>query len=402
MVTTTRADWGLLSPLAHKIAMDKDLKLRIVVSGTHLNKKFGKTYLEIKQEKLPIHKKIPILKYGDSQLDIAKTMARTLTKFSQYFLATQPDLIIILGDRYEAMCVSLAASNLNIPIAHLCGGESTQGANDEYMRHCITKMSYLHFPTTQTYLNRIVQLGENPKRVFNVGSLAVENIYNTPLMNQSELASFLDISTNFLQNFCLLTYHPATLEIHQQHNNTTTQQQIQLIIDTLLTHPFNIIATKANADCQGEIINQTLTQYARKFPKKIILKPSLGKLGYLSALQYAKFMIGNSSSGLSEAPILKIPTINIGDRQKGRLNIASVINTPLLQKNITQAIHQAMDTDFLQSINNLSHPFGNGNTSSQIVKIIKDFLYNQTIDIKKSFYDLYNDDSTLKNTKGLN
>lgn len=382
IITTTRAEWGLLSPLAHRIAADRELRFNIVASGAHLSKDFGETYHEIEQEGFSIHKKISILKKGNSRLDIAKTMARTIKKFSRYFLKTKPDLIVILGDRYEIMSVAIAASNLNIPIAHLCGGESTQGANDEYMRHCITKMSYLHFPTTQVYEKRIVQLGENPKRVFNVGSLAVENIYNTTLMNKKELSFFLNISTDFLEKFCLLTYHPVTLE------NQNPAKQIQLILDTLLNTPFNIVATKANADCQGNNINQVLEKYAQKYPTKIILKPSLGKLGYLSALKHSLFVIGNSSSGLSEAPILKKPTINIGDRQKGRLISPSVINTSLNKTKIIKAIQQATDTDLLQYLQESSHPFGDGNTSEQITKIIKEFLYNHSIDIKKTFYDL--------------
>ena len=388
LVTGTRAEWGLLYPLAKALKNTPFFKLSLIVTGAHLSKTLGNTYKEIQADGFKIDVKIPILQDSSStQLDIAKSLSTTIAAFSQHFSTSPYDMVIILGDRYEAFGVSIACANLNIPIAHISGGETTQGANDEYMRHCITKMSYLHFTSTEIYRRRVIQLGENPSRVFNVGSLAVENIHNTPLLTQAGLESTLQTPADFLHSFCVLTFHSTTLE------STNPTQEITLILNALLQSPYKILATKANADSGGTLINEVLESYAKKYPQNIVLCASLGRVLYLSSLNLASFVIGNSSSGLGEAPILRTPTINIGDRQKGRLMPKSVLTitpNPNDEKAYIQAILDSIQAvtseDFTQKT--IAHPFGNGTTSQQMIQILQNTLYNDTINLKKAFYDI--------------
>lgn len=388
LVTGTRAEWGLLYPLAKALRDSHIFDFSLLVTGSHLSQALGNTYKEIESDGFHITAKIPILQDSSStQLDIAKSLAATITAFSQYFLHAPCDMVILLGDRYEAFGVAIACANLNIPIAHISGGETTQGANDEYMRHCISKMSYLHFTSTDTYAKRVIQLGENPSRVFNVGSLAVENIFNTHLLTQAQIESTLQTPTHFLDSFCVLTFHSTTLE------STNPTQEITLILQALLKSPYKILATKANADSGGSLINEVLESYMREYPQKIVLCASLGRVLYLSSVKLAKFMIGNSSSGLGEAPILNTPTINIGDRQKGRLMPHSVISiTPNLEEpqaymqEVLDSINHLASKDFAPK--NISHPFGNGTTSGQIIEILQNTLYHSTINLKKAFYDI--------------
>lgn len=391
IVTGTRAEWGLLYPLAKAIQNHQYLKLHLIVTGAHLSPSLGNTYQEIENDGFSINKKIPILHNDNTNaLNTAHTLANTIINFSKYFSKNRPDMVILLGDRYEAFGVAISAANLNIPIAHISGGESTQGANDEYMRHCITKMSYLHFPSTHFYAKRIIQLGEDPQRVFNVGSLAVENIHNAPFMSKTNLAQKIQVKKAFLDRFCVLTFHSTTLD------NTNPSKEITLILQSLLQSNFNILATKANADAEGHSINLILEEYAKKYPDKITLCASLGRVMYLSSLKFAAFVIGNSSSGLSEAPILGIPTINIGDRQKGRFMPQSVVSiTPNQQEpqqytqTILNTITYVTNNAFLSQMTH-SHPFGEGKTTEHITDIIESTLKNNTINLKKAFYMLEN------------
>lgn len=379
IITGTRAEWGLLSPLAYTFAQDSFFNTSIIATGSHLSKKFGLTLQEIKQTThLPIYT-IPIFKDIKTHNDIAHCIGQSIISFTQFFTTNPCDMVVVLGDRYEIFAACIAIANLNIPIAHLCGGETTEGANDEYMRHCITKMSYLHFPTTNFYRNRIIQLGEHPSRVFNHGSLALENLMKTTLLSQQELSASLQISPSFLDHFCLLTFHPTTLE------SNNPKEEIQTILDCLLQSNINILATKANADFQGDQINQTLLEYSQKFPDKIILVSSLGQQKYYSATKLSKFVIGNSSSALSEAPMLQTPSIDIGDRQKGRYAPKSVIRVACNYTEISRGIHKILKQDFqFDSI----LPFGNGDTSQKITQTIKTFLTLETIKLKKEFFDI--------------
>lgn len=384
LITATRAEWGLLSPLARALHSSPLFELRLIITGAHLCEELGDTKQEVLDDfpTLPHIHSIPILTHSRDELGIAHTTANAIARFSEYFARARVDMAVILGDRYEMLGIAYACANLKIPIAHICGGESTQGANDEYIRHCITKMSYLHFATTEAYRRRIIQLGEEPHRVFNVGSLAVENILHTPLFAREELARFLNVKAEFLENFCVLTYHPVTLE------SAPECEQIRLICECLLHSPYQILATKANADAQGELINEVLQSYAAKYPTRFILRASLGKRAYLSSLKLARFMIGNSSSALGEGLIMRVPSINIGARQQGRLKNACVIDCALEKNEIERALKRVSERDFLTSIASLPHLFGKGDTSRQILTHLTHFLSTQGIELKKPFYDV--------------
>lgn len=380
LITTTRAEWGLLSPLAKALKNNPNFKLTIIASGSHLQRRFGNTHKEIQKDGFT-YQKINILQ--DS--NVTNIMARTISKFGRYFKINKPDMIILLGDRYECFCVGIAAFSLNIPIAHLCGGESTQGASDEGFRHCLSKLSYLHFTTTDIYKNRVIQLGESPNRVFNVGSLAVENIKNLTLLDKESFANAFDISKDFLENFCILTFHPTTIA----KNSNDDLAVLDSIISILLDKKINILATKANADLGGENLNNALNAHTKANPTRIILRDSLGRIGYLSAIRLAKFVIGNSSSGISEVPLIQKLTINIGDRQKGRYMPSSVIcvdSSNEFKENLRKVLDSALSVESAKQIST----FGTGQTSKQIVEILQEFLSENKINLQKEFYDLLN------------
>lgn len=390
LITGTRAEWGLLYPLAKALDTSAIFTLNLIVTGAHLCKALGDTYKEIQSDGFHITHKIPILDdLGTNALNSAQSIANAIVAFSEYFAQNTPDMVVLLGDRYEAFGVAIAAANLNIPIAHINGGESTQGANDEYMRHCISKMSYLHFPSTELYAKRIIQLGEDPKRVFNVGSLAVENIHNTPLLPKPTLAKKLHINEAFLDKFCVLTFHPTTLE------STNPAKEITLLIQALLQSDYNILATKANADAGGWAINDLLSLYAKTYSKRLVLCASLGRVMYLSALKCASFVIGNSSSGLSEAPILKVPTINIGNRQKGRYMPDSVLCINPNLHNKKRYMQEVLDgiatlqSPSYQSTLSHPHPFGEGKSAEKITKVLEDTFQYGEINLQKAFYDIH-------------
>lgn len=380
IVTATRAEYGLLKPLIAKLKMVKEFDIRIVVTGMHLSSKFGFTYKEIEEDGNIIDRKIEILLDSDSPKDISKTMARALIGFSDYFEEIKPDLIIALGDRYETLAVCCAAMNANIPIAHLYGGETTEGAIDESMRHAITKMSYLHFTSTKEYRKRVIQLGESPERVFEVGALGIENIVNTKLLTKSELEQSIGLKLD--KPYAVVTFHPVTLE----ENNVS--RQFDKLLEVCNSHQeMNYIFTKANADANGSIINKMLDEYTISHDNVLVVT-SLGMVRYLSALKYCCMVVGNSSSGLIEAPSFGIPTINIGDRQKGRLQSESVINCEPQKEAIEQAFQKALDVEFCNEIKNVINPYGDGNTSNKIVDTIKEFLVKDKINLKKQFFNI--------------
>lgn len=377
LITTTRAEWGLLSPLAKSLDHSHFFMLRVVASGTHLKKEYGNTYREILDDGIEIHKKINILENSDTKFDIAKNISNAILKFSKYFLAYRPDIVVVLGDRYEILGVSIAAANLNIPIAHICGGESTEGASDEWIRHSITKMAFLHFTTTAAYRARVIQLGEDPSRVYNVGSLAVENVLNTKFYDKQNLAKFLGVGISFLDKFCVLTYHSVTLE------ERDLTSDVEIIIESILKKGLNILATKSNADSNSVMINKAIEYYATKFEKRIVLKDSLGRVGYLSAVKHSQFVIGNSSSGVSEVGMLGIIAIDIGNRQRGRIANDGVIRIDMEQQQIEMAIERALK----EKKCNISSIYGNGETSKKI-EIALTQVVEKTIDLKKKFYDV--------------
>jgi GDP/UDP-N,N'-diacetylbacillosamine 2-epimerase (hydrolysing) len=378
VITGTRAEYGLTKPLIQKIKDDDQLELLLVVTGTHLMSEFGNTYKNIIKDGFQIHAKIKDGLKGDSSFSITKAMAKGMVGFVEAYEALKPDLIIVLGDRSEILAAVTAAAVSKIPVAHLHGGETTEGAYDEYFRHAITKMSFLHFTATETYRKRVIQLGEHPDRVFNVGAIGIDSINNLELLPRAEFEKAIDFKLK--KNNVLITFHPVTLE-----KNTAELQFNELLISLDKLKDIAMIFTKPNSDVGGKIIIKMIDQYVLKNKSKAISFDSLGQLRYLSALQYVDVVIGNSSSGIYEAPIFKIPTINIGDRQKGRLMPQSVINCLPTSTEIDNALLKAFDLDFKTSIKSQENIFGNGTASAQVIKIIKSF---EKVSLKKSFYDI--------------
>lgn len=380
VLTAARAEYGLLSPIIHALMDHKDLDVKVVVTGAHLSPEFALTYKEILADHVEIDKKIEILLSSDTAAAISKSMGLAMISFAEYFEESKPDALLVLGDRYETLAVCCAAMNARIPIFHLYGGETTEGAVDEAIRHSITKMSYIHMTSTESYRKRVIQLGENPKRVFTVGSIGVENILKKTLMTKEELSRSIGLSLD--SPYTVVTFHPVTLETDD------AQKQFQAILDAFDTnYQMNYIITKANADKNGRIINEMIDKYEATH-KNVVAFESLGVIRYLSALKYARMVIGNSSSGLIEAPSFHIPTINIGDRQKGRIQAGSVINCEPVFEEICQAISIANSIEFQNKCKNIVNPYGDGDTCSKIFNIIEDELVKKDIQLKKSFYNL--------------
>lgn len=376
--TSTRAEYHLLYSVIKRIYEDPMLNLDLVVSGTHLSKKFGYTITQIEADGFPIGEKIETIS-ENSENDVDCIISKTLVACSNHFKRVKSDFLIILGDRYEILGPVIAASNALIPIAHIHGGETTEGAIDEAVRHAVTKFSYLHFPSCEPYRNRIIQLGEAPNRVFNVGSLGVENILNQKKMEKEELQDNLCFE---LKKYCLVTFHPVTLE------KESSELQIHELLSALDSfEEYKYIITKANADNGGELINSIIEKHVRCNPDKYLLVDSLGMIRYHSAMKYCEMVIGNSSSGLLEAPTFSIPTINIGDRQKGRISAGSVINCKPNKESIADAMKKASTIEFKNSIQNMPQIYGDGTASKKIISIIKDVL-SRGIELKKQFYDI--------------
>lgn len=378
VVTGTRAEYGLLYWLMKEIEEDCELELQLVVTGMHLSPEFGLTYKEIEKD-FKIDKKVEMLLSSDTSVGITKSMGLALISFAEAFDELKPDILIVLGDRYEIFSAVSAAMISCIPIAHLHGGETTEGAYDESIRHSITKMSHLHFTATNEYRNRVIQLGENPNMVFNVGGMGIENIKRLKLLSKEEFEKSIDFKLN--KKNILVTFHPVTLE-----NSTAKEQFLELLyaIDELVDT--NIIFTKANSDTNGRVINHMIDEYVSENSHKSICFISLGQLRYLSALQFVDVMVGNSSSGLLEAPSFKIATINIGDRQKGRIQADSIINCKPKKKDIKAAFDKLYTKEVTKRLKNVKNPYGDGCASKKIIKKIKSAkLINL---LKKSFYDI--------------
>ena len=380
ILTATRAEYGLLAPVIKKLDMEPEIDVRVVVTGMHLCGEFGMTVNEIRQDGVHIDREIDIRIDSDTPAGISKTMSRALAGFADYFAENKPDALMVLGDRYETLAVCIAAMNERIPIIHLHGGEATLGAVDEAIRNAITKMSYLHFTATEEYRKRVIRMGEAPDRVFMSGAVGVENALGVERMSKGELEQSLGCELG--DSFAVLTFHPVTLE------NNTAQNQIDELIKAMEKYPdITFLCTKANADVDGKIINERLRQCADTH-RNVLLYDSLGVRRYLSALSYAEFVIGNSSSGIIEVPSFGIPTINIGDRQKGRIQAESVINCEPLFEDIADAIEKARSLQFRNHIRNISNPYGDGKASDVIVDVTKDFLLNDKFETQKKFYDI--------------
>lgn len=378
LVSATRAEWYLLSHLCKEIKKDKDLILQILVTGTHLSQEFGLTYKEIEKE-FKIDEKIPILLSNDDNLSLCKSMALVFEGFSKAFKSLKPDIVVILGDRYEMLAVASVCLLMQIPIAHLCGGELTLGAIDDSIRHSITKMAHLHFVSTKEYQNRVLQLGENKNSVFNIGSLGGFIVTNMDFLSKEELEKELDFK--FDENIYLITYHPETLNLKQTKNNIQT-----LLCNLTKLKKASLIFTKANADENGLLINNFLADFCKKYPKKAKLFDNLGSKRYLSLMKISKAVIGNSSSGIIESPFLRVACINIGDRQKGRIRSENIIDTSI--KDLQQAFQKLEDKKFQDNLKNFKNPFESRIKNPN--KFIKTKLKNVKLDtiLNKKFTDL--------------
>lgn len=376
IVTGTRAEYGLLFRLMKEIDSDPDLTLQVIATCMHLSPEFGLTYQQIEEDGIFINKKIEMLLSSDTPTGICKSMGLAHISFSETFSELCPDIIVLLGDRFETFCAAGTACVMRIPVAHIHGGEITQGAVDEAFRHCITKMSHLHFTSTEEYRRRVIQLGENPDRVFNVGAIGIENIRKLRLFDRKELEDAIQFSLG--EQCILVTYHPVTLE------KNTAENQFQNLLEGIEAFPnLRVIFTKANADTEGRVINQMIDDYVAVNSYKAISFTSMGQLRYLSAMSYVNAVVGNSSSGVVEAPSFRVPTVNIGDRQKGRLRVQSIIDCPPEKEAIIHALKWALSQEFKQS---MANPYEKENTAWKIKNIVKNFKLENVL--KKEFYDL--------------
>lgn len=381
VITATRAEYGLLAPVLRKLrAYENDnFVVELIVTGTHLITEYGYTIKEISADGFRIDHCIYIPVDSETELDISANQAETLLQFTKLFRSNNYSCIIILGDRYEMLSIAIAAGNTRTPIFHLCGGDTTEGAIDEWIRHSITKMSYLHFVTNEESRKRVIQLGEEPNRVFNYGSTSIDNIRSIPLVSRAEALSSIGIPDG---PYALCTYHPVTMESH-----LGLDLIYQLINSIAAFSSINFIITKSNSDEGGMRINEIWDKASTIHPN-IHVFSSLGVKRYLSLMKHAEFVIGNSSSGIIETPYFHIPTINIGDRQLGRLQSDSIINCETDTAAITDAIHIALSKEFKSVCLSSKNKYGCGDSSEKIAGKIVDIVNNSKIDLKKKFYDI--------------
>jgi len=378
VITGTRAEYGLLYWLLKEIESSKELELQLIATGMHLSSEYGLTYKEIEKD-FSIDKKIEMQLKSDLEVDISKSMGYAQASFAQAFDELKPDIIVVLGDRYEILSAVTSAMILGIPIAHIHGGETTEGVIDEAIRHSITKMSHIHFTANGEYKNRVIQLGEQPDRVFNVGGLGIENIIRLDLLSRDAFEESINFKLN--KKNILVTFHPVTLE------KNTAKSQFKELLDAINElEETNIIFTKSNSDAGGRAINKMIDDYVDKNSHKSVSFSSLGQLRYLSAMCHVDAVVGNSSSGIIETPSFKIGTINIGDRQKGRIKASSVLDCLPNKTSILDSLKYLYSNDFQKSLKNVCNPYGDGKASKKIIKTLESINFNNIL--KKSFYNL--------------
>ncbi len=381
VITSTRAEFGLLMPVIKALREyeTENLKIELVVTGTHLGYEFGHTVDEIIKFQFRIDHEIEIPLKTDQEIDIATNQAETLKRFTNLFVEEKYSAAVLLGDRYEMLAIAVAAGNTKTPIFHLCGGDTTEGAIDEWIRHSITKMSYLHFVTNTESYQRVVQMGENPDRVFNFGSTSIDNVKNSAVMPEVEALQSLGLPSC---KYAICTYHPVTLD------NADVKRQIEEFLKAIELFPeIEFIITKANADQGGAYINKTLEETEPSILNMHVCA-SLGAVRYLSLMKHAQFVLGNSSSGIIETPAFRIPTINIGDRQKGRLQSESIINCETEAGSIANAIKKAMTQEFRSLCRKVVSPYGDGDAGRRIAEKIVETVKEGDINLKKKFYNM--------------
>jgi GDP/UDP-N,N'-diacetylbacillosamine 2-epimerase (hydrolysing) len=379
VVTGARAEFGLLRWLMQEIQHEPELELQVLATGMHLSPEFGLTYREIEQAGFVINAKVEMLLSADTASAVTKSMGLGLISYADAFDRLAPDLIVVLGDRFEIFAATAAALIAGIPVAHLHGGETTEGAFDEAIRHSITKMSHLHFVAAEEYRRRVIQLGEQPERVFLVGGLGIDAIKRIKLLDREALEESLGFK--FGPRNLLITFHPVTLD----GQISSGQQMSELLAALGDLDDTHLLFTMPNADTGGRELASMLNQFAAT-RQNVRVYTSLGQLRYLSCMKYVDAVVGNSSSGLAEAPSMGIATINIGDRQKGRLSASSVINCEPTQQSISEALSTVFDPSFRSTLTSTKNPYGSGGASEKIAKTIKN--YNLKNLLKKSFFNL--------------
>ncbi len=382
VVTATRAEYGLLSPVIRELRKQEsgELKVDLIVTGTHLSEKYGMTINQIKER---IDYTVPISVASDTELNISENQAEAIIKFTELFLAEHYNAVLLLGDRYETLAIAIAAGNTRTPVFHLCGGDTTEGALDEWIRHSITKISFLHFVTNEESRKRVIQLGEDPSRVFNYGSTSIDNILSVADISKEEALDSIGLVDC---RYAVCTYHPVTME------GGDVDEQIKHLLDSIREFPeIMFIVTKSNADQGGARINELLDE-AGKLIKNLHVFTSLGIRRYLSLLKYAEFVLGNSSSGIIEVLAFQIPTVNIGDRQKGRLQSESIINCEADTQSIIAAIRVVLSDKHKSICKYVISKYGDGHAAERIAKMTVETVSFGTIELKKKFYnvaDLY-------------
>lgn len=379
-ITATREDYFLLSGIMKKVEEHPDFQLQIVATGTHLSPESDFTYENIEADGFTIEEKVEMQVSSDTPEGMAKSMGLAMMSFPSVFQRLQPDLVLVLGDRYELFAVASVAHMLQLPLAHLYGGEKTEGVSDEVLSHAITKLSYLHFTALEDHKNRVIQLGEEPERVFQVGSMGVETMLSTSIGSKEALEEQIDFSLG--EHFALVSFHPVSVE------NNPAKDQFQELLLALEEFPdLKVLFIKANPHGEGRMVNEMMEKQVAENPEKYGCLRAMDLSSYVSAMNYCDFVLGNSSSGLTEAPSLKKPTINVGDRQKGRKKAKSVIDCLPKQKNITNAMKVAQSPSFVDSIQTVVNPFGDGTTSQQIMTVFEAFFQEES-NCKKTFYDV--------------
>ena len=379
VVTGTRAEYGLLKELINKIKEDKEVRLQLIVTGMHLSPEFGLTYKQIEKDGFFIDEKIEILLSSDTDIGISKSMGLALISFSEAYQRLKPDMVILLGDRYEILAATIAAYTAKIPISHLCGGEITEGAYDDAYRHSITKMSYLHFTETALSSKRVIQLGEEPSRVYCYGSLGNDELSKIVYKNKKQLENEISLS---LENYILIVYHAVTLE--QKDPSVFFEGMIKYLLNNFTN--YNLIVIKGNSDSYGRSINQKIDILEKENPNRIKSYFSIPRDLYLNLLKNADLMIGNSSSGICEAPSLETLNIDIGDRQKGRERANTTIDCSSNIEDFTEVMQKYKKGEYNYLLSNIKNPYFGENVAEKILYTIKNKLNNEKIDLKKKFY----------------
>lgn len=381
-VTTSRADFGLMRGLLKSIQDDRALHLQVIASGMHLSRSFGQTWRDIEAEGIRIDRKVRQRLTGESGLANLRSIGLGLNGFGEALAELKPEIVVLLGDRFELLAPAISALMLGIPIAHIHGGELSEGAIDDSVRHAITKMASLHFAATETYRHRIIQMGESPDRVFNFGAPGLDQIHGSALMSRDELEEELQLDLE--EQVAIVTYHPVT----RDEDNAAIQ--LRGLIAAIKASGLKAVFTMANADAQGALINSRLQAVCKEIPERFKWIPHLGHRRYLSCLKYCALMIGNSSSGLTEAPSFRLPVVNIGDRQRGRVRARNIIDVPADGVSILKGIRRAVSSRFRASITTMRNPYDryrDGRASERIKNVLRDTSISAEM-LKKHFYDL--------------